>query len=149
MSAVLIPFPLTLVRQQAQPIDIDARFETTAARSAYLTSPRRYSGMIVWDEQEGGQYFLNKDKNAWIAFGGTNVPQFEIIPFSAVATLTILLTAARKLKFGDAMSVIVEIVGVDGKIRVTACEIIPDLLVNTTKYDIDFGGVSTGRVILK
>lgn len=67
-------FPLQYQRQQALPVDVDQSFATTSARNAYLTSPRRYAGMIVYDAQQDATYVLNGATSAWslIATGTIN-----------------------------------------------------------------------------
>lgn len=72
MPFVTVSFPIKLVRQFAEPIDVDSFFDTTAARLSYLTSPRRYAGIVCFDNQDGSLYFLNKAKNAWIPIGGSS-----------------------------------------------------------------------------
>lgn len=72
----------------------------------------------------------------------------ETVPFSNVGSLVINWNDARKTRFGDAGTLHVEILGDDGKYRWSSVEIVPDVIVNTTKYTIDFGGPATGRVII-
>ena len=64
-------FPLQYKRQDAVPIDQDITFASTAARIAYLTSPRRYAGMIVGDNEDERVYLLNTTRDAWIQIGLT------------------------------------------------------------------------------
>lgn len=64
--------PLQFRRQDAVAIDEDLVFATTAARLAYLTSPRRYAGMIVGDAEEEKAYILNAARDTWIAIGTTD-----------------------------------------------------------------------------
>lgn len=80
-----------------------------------------------------------------------SVPKFEIVPFDSVADITILWTEDRKAKFGDVAQLTVEMLDADGVLRLQqGLEILPDSLVNTSSYHIDFGGgVQTGRVIIK
>lgn len=59
-------FPLQYRRQDAVPVDEDLVFQTTAARTAYLTNARRYGGMIVADLEAGRCYFLNAARDTWI-----------------------------------------------------------------------------------
>lgn len=68
--AALTLFPLQYQRQDSVPIDVDQVFATTAARTAYLTSPRRYAGQVVVDTQDSTAYFLNAARNAWIPISG-------------------------------------------------------------------------------
>jgi len=63
------PIPFQFIRQYAGPIDIDTVFNTTAARLAYLSSPRRYAGMIVVDKQQNAAYFLST-ANTWVSLTG-------------------------------------------------------------------------------
>jgi hypothetical protein len=72
----------------------------------------------------------------------------EIVPFASMAVLVVNWTETRKTRFGDAGSLHVELLGEDGKYRWTSVEIVPDVIVNTSKYTIDFGGPATGRVII-
>lgn len=67
--AALTLFPLQYKRQDSVPVDIDMVFATTAERTAYLTSPRRYAGMLVSDLEEEKAYLLNTARDAWIAIG--------------------------------------------------------------------------------
>lgn len=69
MPAAQTSFPIQLTRQFAVPLDIDEVFLTTAARNTYLTSPRRYPGLIAFDYEEGIHYFINKLNNAWLPLG--------------------------------------------------------------------------------
>lgn len=69
--AALTLFPLQYKRQDSVPLDIDMTFSSTAARTAYLTSPRRYAGMLVVDLQEDKAYLLNSTRTAWVPIGGT------------------------------------------------------------------------------
>jgi hypothetical protein len=72
----------------------------------------------------------------------------EIIPFSNVSTLTIPWNATRKARFGDAGVLYVEILGEDGKYRNSGIEAVPNVVPNTASYNIDLGGLATGRVII-
>lgn len=63
--STIVPFPLQYQRQQASPIDVDEVFQSTAERMSYLTSPRRYAGMIVYDTEIDCLFFLNRDRNTW------------------------------------------------------------------------------------
>jgi hypothetical protein len=63
-------FPLKFRRQQAEPIDEDAVFATTAERIAYLTSPRRYAGQVVADNELQTCFVLSADRASWLPFGG-------------------------------------------------------------------------------
>lgn len=67
--AALTLFPLQYKRQDSVPIDIDMVFSTTADRVAYLTSARRYAGMLVTDLEEDTAYLLNSARDAWIPIG--------------------------------------------------------------------------------
>lgn len=44
-------------------------FSTTAARTSYLTSPRRYAGQLVSDTEDGLVYVLNPGRSAWVEIG--------------------------------------------------------------------------------
>jgi hypothetical protein len=69
--AALTLFPLQFKRQDSVAIDIDQIFATTAERTAYLTSPRRYAGMVVTDLELEQVFFLNTARDAWIPIEGT------------------------------------------------------------------------------
>ena len=64
-----IPNPLQYLRQYSGPLDPDSVFQTTAARNAYLTSPRRYAGQIVYDVEAGSHFALNAAASAWTSLG--------------------------------------------------------------------------------
>lgn len=72
----------------------------------------------------------------------------EVIPFTNVSNVTLAWNNTRKLKFGDAAVIYVEILGEDGEYRQTSVEIRPNSAVNTTSYFIDLGGLSTGRIVI-
>jgi hypothetical protein len=72
----------------------------------------------------------------------------EPIPFENVATLTLPWNATRINRFGTHASLQVYMVGGDGVLRETTCEIKPDNLIAPTSYFFDFGGVSTGVIII-
>jgi len=63
-------FPLQYLRQNADPIDVDSVFNTTADRIAYLANGRRYPGQIVADLEDDTVYVLNSAANAWINVSG-------------------------------------------------------------------------------
>ena len=67
--AALTLFPLQYKRQDSVPIDVDQTFATTAERVAYLTSPRRYAGMVVVDLEEELAYLLDTATTTWIPIG--------------------------------------------------------------------------------
>lgn len=66
--------PIQYIRQYAGPIDVDEVFDTTAARNAYLTNPRRYAGQKVSDLQTGSVYMLNAARSSWIPVSGVPAP---------------------------------------------------------------------------
>lgn len=68
MPTAILNFPVQYVRQQALPIDIDTVFATTADRTTYLTSPRRYPGMFVYDLQADAAFVLNAAGTSWTLF---------------------------------------------------------------------------------
>jgi hypothetical protein len=72
----------------------------------------------------------------------------EIISFNDVATLTVLWNSERKGKFGDAAVMDVYILNEENEPVKTTVEVKPDLINTPTKYDFDFGGVSTGAIII-
>lgn len=84
-TSVLLPTPIREIRQYADAPFVDMVFDTTADRNTYLTSPRRYGGMVVVDKQEQRMYFLNTATNAWIAAApsglvkGFGSKQFSIV----------------------------------------------------------------------
>lgn len=72
----------------------------------------------------------------------------EIIPFENVASVTVPWNNTRKARFGDAAVIYVEILGEDGKYRNTGIEAVPNVVPNTASYNIDLGGLATGRIII-
>lgn len=72
----------------------------------------------------------------------------EPVPFSNVATMTLPWNATRINRFGVVASLQVFITGPDGKLRETACEIVPNHPTAPTSYAIDFGGLSSGIVVI-
>lgn len=69
MSILLLPSPFKLVRQHNEAPFQDMVFATNAERNAFLTSPRRYAGMVVADLEDSALYFLNAAKTAWVSIG--------------------------------------------------------------------------------
>lgn len=72
----------------------------------------------------------------------------EVIPFSNVSTINLSWNNTRKLRFGDAAVIYVEILGEDGKYRKTDVEVVPNNATATTSYAIDLGGLASGRIII-
>lgn len=72
----------------------------------------------------------------------------EIVLFTNALTVTIAWNATRKARFGDAAVLYVEILGEDGKYRNTGIEAVPNNISNTTSYEIDLGGLASGRIII-
>jgi hypothetical protein len=72
----------------------------------------------------------------------------EIISFSAVPSYTLMWTTARKEKFGNAAVLNVFILGEDAILRKTEVEVKSNSILNPSQYDIDFGGVSTGIIVI-
>lgn len=62
-------FPLQYLRQNADPIDVDSVFNTTADRIAYLANGRRYPGQVVSDLETGSVYVLDPAGSAWVELG--------------------------------------------------------------------------------
>jgi hypothetical protein len=77
--------------------------------------------------------------------GGNTVYQKEIVYFADVDTFDVVLSPIRITKYGEALNIEVEML-VDGTYRVQEVEIIPDAVPNTTKYTLNFGVLSTGRI---
>lgn len=102
--AALTLFPLQYKRQDSVPVDIDMVFATTAERIAYLTSPRRYAGMLVSDTQEEKAYLLNTARSAWVPIGsaGGGGFVFQINP----AMGPIAHTHTATLQLADAITMI-------------------------------------------
>lgn len=72
----------------------------------------------------------------------------EIVLFTNVSSVTIAWNATRKARFGDAMVCKVEILGEDGQYRDATVEIKPNNISNTTSYNIDMGGIASGRIVI-
>jgi hypothetical protein len=66
MATVTVDFPLQFKRLFDGPLDLEAVFNTTADRLAYLNSGARYAGQLVSDLQDGKIYMLNNSKTAWV-----------------------------------------------------------------------------------
>lgn len=67
-ASVTRSIPFNYIRQYSGPMDADLVFSSTSARNTYLTSPRRYPGMIVTDTELNQVFFLNGAGTAWIQF---------------------------------------------------------------------------------
>lgn len=62
--------PLQSVRQYAGPLDVDAVFNSATELNAFLTSPRRYAGMIASIKTPVAKaYILNAAMDAWVEIG--------------------------------------------------------------------------------
>jgi len=72
----------------------------------------------------------------------------EVIPITDLANYTIQWNTTRKEKFGNAAVINVYLVDEDGILRKSEVEIKPDAITNPTKYDLNFGGISTGVIII-
>ena len=69
------------------------------------------------------------------------------IYFNNVSSYRLYWTAELIAIYGSGGEFSVEILGDDGKYRVTDVEIMPDTLPDTTYYDFNFNILSTGRII--
>lgn len=72
----------------------------------------------------------------------------EVIDFTNETIVTIAWNSTRIARFGDAAVIYVEVKGEDNIYRHANVEIVPDDADNTTEYTINFGGVTTGRIII-
>lgn len=71
MPGLLTPNPLKFIRQFADAPYVDMVFATTADRLTYLTSPRRYPGMVASDlELDSTVFVLNAAGNTWNPISG-------------------------------------------------------------------------------
>lgn len=70
-NPVQVSWPIQFVRQYAKAIDPDTVFSTTAARIAYLSSPRRYPGQPAVDLEQNVIYYLNAARDTWIEVWST------------------------------------------------------------------------------
>lgn len=62
-----LPIPLQWIRQFADAPYADMVFETEAAMNTYLTSERRYAGMVATCKAKEGRIFvLNNSKDEWL-----------------------------------------------------------------------------------
>ena len=59
-------FPLQFLRQYQGPLDADLIFNLTSERTSFLTNPRRFAGMMVYDQQNSKTYVLDSASNAWL-----------------------------------------------------------------------------------
>ena len=80
-----------------------------------------------------------------ISSGSSSSTLKEIVYFEDVDTLEVLLSPVRLAKYGEALNIEVEML-IDGSYRVQDVEILPDAVPNTTKYTLNFGVNSTGRI---
>lgn len=94
-----------------------------------------------------GQCCVDQVVNPGIGFGDLSGKN-EIIPFTNATLLTVQWNSTRKIRFGDAAVIYVEILGTDSKHRETSVEIVPNVVPNTTFYTIDLGGLATGRIVI-
>lgn len=79
MTGLLTPNPLQFVRQYNDAPYSDMTFSTTSDRMAYLTSPRRYAGMIVTDNERQEVFILSADTNSWISIqNSSSVSPLEV-----------------------------------------------------------------------
>lgn len=92
MAVSILNLPVQYVRQQAEPIDVDSVFASTAARNAYLTNPRRYPGQIVGDTQSGNIYMLDAAASAWIS----------VLSNDVAAANGLSLAASQNIQLGQA-----------------------------------------------
>jgi hypothetical protein len=65
MSSTL-DFPLQFRRQYAGPLDADAVFATSQARTDFLNNPLCYPGMMVFDLEANRPFWVNTDKSAYV-----------------------------------------------------------------------------------
>ena len=72
----------------------------------------------------------------------------EIVPFTNQTIISLPWNNTRKIRFGDAAVIYVEILGTDGIYRKATVEITPNVVPNTTFYMIDLGGLATGRIVI-
>ena len=59
-------FPLQFLRQYQGPLDADLIFNLSSDRTSYLTNPRRFAGMMVYDQENSRTYVLNSASDAWL-----------------------------------------------------------------------------------
>lgn len=76
--------PNQFQRQYGGPLDVDAVFATSSERIAYLSSPRRYDGQLVYDQETGKTYILSILDSTWNELLSSNVPNI----FSKGQTVT-------------------------------------------------------------
>jgi hypothetical protein len=72
----------------------------------------------------------------------------EVIPFEGVSSAVVQWNDQRKEGFGNAAKINVYIQNEDGRILKSNVEVKPNNISNPTKYEFDFGGVSTGIIII-
>jgi hypothetical protein len=72
----------------------------------------------------------------------------EIISIPSLSSYTLMWTTARKEKFGNAAVLNVYLLGEDNVLRKTDVQIKANSILNPSQYDFDFGGVSTGIIVI-
>jgi hypothetical protein len=75
-------------------------------------------------------------------------PINEIIDFSNVGTLTLAWNSTRKSKYGRHGNFTVWIQNEDGDYVIMSIQAIPNDPANPSQYDFDFGGLSTGYIVI-
>jgi hypothetical protein len=99
--AITYPLPVQYVRQFSAAMDVDLVFGTTDLMQAYLSSPRRYAGMVVsnLDDANYGVYQLNKTKDAWIKLATDNNDFIFVIPIAYETLRTQIFNGTANPRF--------------------------------------------------
>jgi len=72
-------FPLQFERQYNAPLDPTMTVADETAREEYLTSPYRYAGQIISQEDTSDVYVVNSTMDGYIKLGSANDIAFEIV----------------------------------------------------------------------
>lgn len=93
-----LPFPLQFKRQYAGSLDPDLTFSSTTALNSYLTSPLRFPGQIVTNQDdEGAIYIMSNDVTKWIKFNGGS--STVIVEDSPIWTTGTTYTAGKYVSY--------------------------------------------------
>ena len=94
-------FPLQFKRQYAGPLDIDSVFETTADRTAYLTSPLRYAGQLAFDKELSLFYYMSADLTTWVEMATAALVDITKSAYDALVAAGTLDAAKRYVVYDD------------------------------------------------
>ena len=92
-----LQFPLQYKRQYNAPLDVDMRFDTLIELNSYLSSARRYAGMLVTClEAEGKVFVLNNAEDAWVEIAGSGAGDMSTNTYDLAGKAEQVLTISDK-----------------------------------------------------